>query len=272
VLLVVAFATIAVEGGDMKRAIIFTVFIFALTDIIGYNVHSQLVPRPLHPFFVFVAQTSLRFQPAVPVVYGRGYAVREDGSWVEIYQPNLNKETQLDTMRTIWDFAAMKKTIVYDTAESTSSYGIPHHDVARSKIVPKAHCGSSAGQLLGYDVEYRESDTPLYIYVKGGPDREIKNREKFWEAPALGCYPLRHEQYATMDDGSEAINAIWTAMYVTEGDVSKYFEIPPNYVERSPSEIDAEIARKYPEITPTADPNSDAVYRSGQRLLQHPEQ
>jgi hypothetical protein len=63
-------------------------------------------------------------------------------------------------------------------------------------------------------------------------------------------------------------------MYVTEGDVSKYFEVPANYVERSPSEVDAEIARRHPDL-PT-DPNSwanwDAVYRRGQYLLEHPDQ
>lgn len=177
----------------MKRKLIFAGFILALATVIGYNVHSNLVPPPLHPFFVYVANSSLTSGLPVPIVYARGYAIREDGSWVEIYQPNLNKETQLDTMRTIRDFTAMKTTIVYDTAESTTTYGIPHGDIAFFKIVPKAHCGSPAGQLLGYDVQYRESDEPLYVYVKGGPDRAIKNHEKFWEAPALGCYALRHE-------------------------------------------------------------------------------
>jgi hypothetical protein len=177
-------------------------------------------------------------------------------------------------MRTVWNFTAMKTTFVNDTAQSTTTSGIAHHDIARFKIVPKAHCGSSAGKLLGYDVEYRESHEPLYVYVKGGPDRVIKNHEQFWEAPALGCYALRKDQYSTFDDGSVARNAIWTAMYVTEGDVSKYFEVPANYVERSPSEVDAEIARRHPDL-PT-DPNSwanwDAVYRRGQYLLEHPDQ
>lgn len=256
----------------MKRKLIFTVFILALAAIIGYNVYSQLVPPQLHPFFVCVAETSLRFEPTVPVVYAHGYAIREDGSWVEIFQRNLAKETQRDTIRMIRDFTAMKTTVAYDTAESTSIYGIAHHDVALFKIVPKAHCGSAAGQLLGYDVEYRESDVPLYKYVKGGPDRVIKNHEKFWEAPALGCYALRHEQYSTFDDGSVARNAIWAAMYVTAGDVSKYFEIPSNYVERSPSEVDAEFARKHPDIPMVPNPDSDEVYRYGQRLLEHPDQ
>jgi hypothetical protein len=101
----------------------------------------------------------------------------------------------------------------------------------------------------------------------------VKNHEKFWGAPALGCYALRHEQYATLDDGSVLINRIWTAMYVTAGDVSKYFEVPSNYVEKSPSEIDAEIARKYPDLpSHPPDANADEVYRSEQRLLEHPDQ
>jgi hypothetical protein len=153
----------------MKRKLIFAVFILALAFITGDNVHSQLVPPPQHPFFVYVAQTSLTSlaetspQPAIPFVFARGYAVREDGSWVEVYHPDLNKATRFDTMRTIWDFTTKKKTIVYDTSESTSTYGMPPHDIDHFKIVPKAHCGSSAGQLLGYDVEYWESDEPLYI-------------------------------------------------------------------------------------------------------------
>jgi hypothetical protein len=262
----------------MKRKLIFTVFMAAVLAIIGYNVHSQLVPRPLRPFFVYVAETSLRFlaesspQPAIPFVSARGYAIREDGSWVEVYHPLRNKATQFDNMRTIRDFTAMRKTIVYDTSGSTSTYGMARHDVNQFRIVPKAHCGSPAGQLMGYDVEYWESNEPLYSYVKGGPDRVIKNQEKFWGAPALGCYALRHEQYATLDDGSVFINAIWTAMYVIEGDVTKYFEVPSNYIEMSPSEMDAEIAGKYPDLPMQPSANADAVYRTGQWLLGHPDQ
>jgi hypothetical protein len=250
--------------------LVILIFMVAVTSVLGYDFRRQFEPLPLNPFFVYVAQTSLRFDPEVPIANGRGYAVRDDGSWVEIYQPNLSKETRLDAIRTIRDFPAMKKIVVDETTESITTYGMARHDIAMHKIVPKAHCGTPAGKLLGYDVEFIEGDPPLYVN-KDGREQKMGNHEKFWEAPALGCYALRHEQYATLPDGAVAINSIWTAMYVTEGDVRKYFEIPPNYVERAPSEIDAELTRRHPDIPVDSNPNFDAVYRYGQWLLQHPE-
>ncbi len=140
----------------MQRKLILAVFTLALFAIIGYNVHSQITPKPLKPFFVYTVQFSfvglsdLPNQPQIPSVTASGEAIREDGS-TAVISPSFLKDTYARNLA-IYDFSAMKKTIIDDTAESTSTAALLHHDIALFKVVPKAHCGTPAGQLLGYYV------------------------------------------------------------------------------------------------------------------------
>jgi len=267
----------------MQRKIIIAMFTLVLLVFIGYNVHSQLVAKPLHPFFVYMTQISLAGlgeapnPPQIPFVYASGRAVREDGSWVEVshsFSPEESGRRDIfSQQKAILDFSTMRKTIVNDTAESTTTSALLHHDIGLWKIVPRAHCGGKpSGRILGYDVEYWEDNTPA-VSTKDGTEKPMEDHQKFWGAPELGCYALRKEEKSNWPDGSVFMNSIWQALYVTEGDVSKYFEIPPSYKEMSPSEVTAEVSRKYPEIPmPTTDLNkrADENYRLGQRWLEHP--
>jgi len=264
----------------MQRRIIIAVFALALLAIIGYNVHSQLVPKPLRPFFVYITQISFGGldeppnQPQIPFAYASGHAIREDGSSVEISHSLYNdRAAMFDENKAIFDFSTMRKTLVNDTAESTTTSALLHHDIGLWKIVPRAHCGGKpAGQMLGYDVEYWEDNTPA-VSTKDGTEKPMPHHQKFWGAPALGCYALRKEDKSNWPDGSVFMDSVWQALYVVEGDVSKYFEIPPSYKEMPPSEVMAEVSRKYPEIPmPTTDllNRADENYRRGQRWLEHP--
>jgi hypothetical protein len=266
----------------MQRKIIIAVFTLALLVVVGYNVHSQLVPKPLHPFFVYMTQISLAGlreppnQPQIPFVYASGRAIREDGSSVEVshsFSPEESGRRDIfGEQKAIFDFSTMRRITVNDTAESTTTTGLVHHDIALSKIVPRAHCGTPAGKMLGYDVEYWEDNTPA-VSTKDGTEKPMEDHQKFWGAPALGCYALRKEEKSNWPDGSVFMDSIEQALYVTEGDVRKYFEIPPRYKEMSPSEVMAEVSRKYPDIPmETTDllNRADENYRRGQRWLEHP--
>lgn len=188
----------------------------------------QLVPKPLHPFFVYMTQISLAGlgeppnQPQIPFVYASGRAIREDGSSVEVshsFSPEESGRRDIfGEQKAIFDFSTMRRITVNDTAESTTTTGLVHHDIALSKIVPRAHCGTPAGKMLGYDVEYWEDNTPA-VSTKGGTEKPMEDHQKFWGAPALGCYALRKEEKSNWPDGSVFMDSIEQALYVTEGDV-----------------------------------------------------
>ncbi|HEY6290188.1 MAG TPA: hypothetical protein VI455_01320 [Terriglobia bacterium] len=112
--------------------------------------------------------------------------------------------------------------------------------------------------MLGYDTVVVQTAKPL------APGETIERTE--WRAPALDCFTLK-EVSAFRQPDSRSTRTTREALLVAEGEPSaSLFEIPVGYVERTPSELFAERARRFPnEPADTPDKTTtmlDGVYQS----------
>lgn len=123
--------------------------------------------------------------------------------------------------------------LVDPTTMSISTYA-PYRQI----VVGGQSCsGESAAAILNHPAEYVRVSKP-------GPGRQ-EPREQ-WLAADLNCLILREHILVTEKDGTK-IPFFREAVSIKPGEPpAEYFEIPSNYVERGPAEIDSEVGKKFP--------------------------
>jgi hypothetical protein len=105
--------------------------------------------------------------------------------------------------------------------------------------------GKSAEPMLGHPVEYVGESKPLQAPRTGTTALRERLTEK-WLAPDLNCLRLREHVIMAETDGTE-IQFFREAVSIKPGEPpAEYFEIPSNYVERGPTEVDSEVEKKFP--------------------------
>lgn len=109
-------------------------------------------------------------------------------------------------------------------------------------IVGQGSCsGKSAGSILDHPVKYLEVNKP-----NPAPKRTWERLTERWLAVDLNCVPLREHFITTETDGTET-QFFREAVLVKPGEPPvEYFEIPANYVERGPAEVNSEVEKKFP--------------------------
>jgi hypothetical protein len=101
------------------------------------------------------------------------------------------------------------------------------HEVDRAESCPGAISAAPAEheRILGYDV--------VKLTEEGRAPNNGKEFTEAWVAPELNCYVLRRS--ASLSDGPD-----------TEGEPPPaMFDVPAEYVERSPSQLSAEWAARF---------------------------
>jgi len=102
--------------------------------------------------------------------------------------------------------------------------------------------------LLNYDVIKVSKD----LLPRAG---KIYRRVESWVAPALDCYTLKQVLWYRVEPGPWTVANIRQVTRVELGEPNAGLGvIPPGYVERAPSEVQAEHRRRYnKDITPSVD-------------------
>jgi hypothetical protein len=93
----------------------------------------------------------------------------------------------------------------------------------------------------------KASDAPVYILgylvIPITTSESDDDGGTKWIAPALDCYPLKETQLSSRGSHNEI-----TVTAVAEGEPSAtLFAVPANYIERPPSQVDAEYWTMYNE-------------------------
>jgi hypothetical protein len=97
--------------------------------------------------------------------------------------------------------------------------------------------GKSAGSILDHPVEYVGENKP-----SPAPQRLTER----WLAADLNCLPLREHLIMTESDGRE-MQFFREAVSIKPGEPPvEYFEIPSNYEERGPAEVNSEVEKRFP--------------------------
>ncbi len=166
-------------------------------------------------------------------------AVRSDGSWAVISRRQAPDGRWVE-MKLVTSLASGTRITVDPTTESLVTFKLSK-GAASFFQSQRVACGKvpnpQRSTLLGYDVV--ELTEPF------GPPEGTDTVTR-WLAPSLGCFPLK-EVYDIAAEGGGRWKTVRQALFVIPGEPSAdLFNIPGNYTERSPSELNAEFKRRYP--------------------------
>lgn len=162
---------------------------------------------------------------------------KSDGSQVR-FLPIQEPDEKFTLVRDVFDVAGRGMTIYPDTRSVTTDYLPPvhvGHRIANTESCPPEASSPTAesSRLLGYDA--------VRIYTERS-DKKGVVRDERWVAPALGCFSLRENQI--FEDGAR--NETEVISIFEDEPPASWFTAPKDYVERSPSQVAAAYAARYP--------------------------
>jgi hypothetical protein len=169
------------------------------------------------------------------------YGVRSDGSTVEVRRSAAPDGTPVE-QRIIEDLSGLRRISVDGLTESVTTYSISAR-AAASKAAKPESCTSAApaahSTLLGYDVVRDAQELPA-------PAPGAKHRVESWRAPALNCLALDERLFRT-DNGHEILVTVRQVTSINQQEPDPQLFTPPKgFIERSPGDVLAEFARRYP--------------------------
>jgi hypothetical protein len=192
------------------------------------------------PFVASVEVTGFRPDGTVGHTEHYLYAMRTDGSWAELHR-RQDPEGHWKEIKIICDFAQKRRVTVEGLTDSLTTYPVSQGSIASMKGTMSSCAGgapSAQGNILGYGVVKVVKDFTVSA-------QQVSHLER-WLAPALGCYELSSTSTLGPPLGPAA-RTVAQVIAVAEGEPpSSWFSLPANFVERSPSQIFAEYARRFP--------------------------
>ena len=205
--------------------------------LLVYKLKSQSLPPVTHPFVAHSIES--HFATAGdkgPVIRNvRTYARKKDGSWADV-ETLESPAGEVGDQETFVDVNSGRQVTLEPFSKSAMTEILtPRHIIRRVRLCPPGINSPTLehGWILGYDVV---KVTTQYSVSKGR-----KETIEAWMAPTLGCYSLRRSEV-----GSNGPHNEFEATDVIEGDPpSSMFEVPADYVERSPSELSAEWEARF---------------------------
>ncbi len=213
----------------------------AVSFLFTYKVRSQSQLAARRPFIAQIVEKHfLAKNSAAPgAVDYSTFARRSDGSEVTIRLVK-SPDGELAQHREFTDFVARKRVTMEPFTSSVSTYYfLPSQSF--SGIEPGELCPPSSSdptaersQLLGYEVV-------RVVEVNPGHKDEKESIDQ-WVAPALNCFPLF--ETASLSSGPHNERQVTTLI---EGEPpDSMLVVPPEYIERSPSQVAAAYAAKFP--------------------------
>jgi hypothetical protein len=187
------------------------------------------------------------------------YALRHDGSWVTARHRQIFPDGGWGDIRVVVDLSFRRRVVVDPSTESVVTYPIPLNYVEGPPNPPEG-CTTGVNPQRGNWLKYET------VRIPEPPQGEVLSREA-WFAPSLGCVALRRVTTVRLPGSDETVYVVtMEALWVVEGEPdSALFDIPANYVERSPSELSAEHARRFNGQRVFSNPREfDKVYQSFQ--------
>jgi hypothetical protein len=157
-------------------------------------------------------------------------AVRGDGAVIEERISDHNGP--LARTRSIHNRESATKTVLdFATQSKTSYYGMRLRDF-KERLLSDYSAMADEGELI------------LGERVIKVTHQSRRSRVDTWLAPGLDYVPLRGEFVAFGDDGEIAARTVKEAVEILRGEPDpSLFSIPDNFIERSPSEVYAEIEK-----------------------------
>lgn len=175
-------------------------------------------------------------------------AYKSDGSLAINIQRHVQipgRPAESHEIRKIIDLPARRKITIFPFAESMSTVALSdegarhlntRHDCLSTTEDQSIELSPTPGTILGYRVVKKIDTTP----IDGGVSRYEE-----WVSPELNCYLLRSVDTDLTDPTAPVIRTQVEVVEIVPGDPDgDLFDIPASFTERSPEDVEREIARR----------------------------
>lgn len=226
----------------LARSVAVLIAVVAVSVLIGRAVYSQQnKPRPV-PLTAVVRESFARSpETGFGKLEYKVFAVRGDGSSAEARDVQ-SPDGRVFTQQMIVDLTAGERRVYDGLTGSRTTYRIPEDTLRWMRTARKACTGVSDAALLGVPV-LKDVSHPAQ-----GNETAEKVTVTAFRAPAWDCLPLKEVRETQREGGPRWTTNLRDVLSVAPGEPeAKWFEIPASAVERSPSEVFAEYARRYGE-------------------------
>lgn len=243
----------------IRKRFVVLVSVITCTLVAALGV-AQIVPRQVNPFTATVSEEHYTAGSTVPwFTFTDTVAVRRDGSHVNARHVTNPADGKTVYRLSITDIPSRRTVVVDPLSESLSTRPLQQKAADQVEIKATSSCpGQPAGKLLGFNVNLEETHTA---------DETVKQDVRTWISPDLDCFPLRKETHFVAEEKEDF--AVRSVSFLTQGDPPAWlFAIPTGYVERSPTEMFAEQARRYPQRFSPPHPSThvlDEAYNAAQK-------
>ena len=175
-------------------------------------------------------------------------AYKSDGSQAIELQRHLQipgRPAESSEMRTILDLPARRKVISVPFVESKSTMALPdelaqhfsrRHDCLSTTERQSIDLSPTPGTILGYKVVKKTETMPI---------DGMFMRFEVWVASELDCYQLRSTILDVTDPNAPVTRTQVEVVEIIPGEPDgSMFEIPSGFTERSPEDVEREVARR----------------------------
>ena len=235
-----------------KKMILFAVFTGLTIVATRMGVEAIAAAKVWTPYTATTAHTkySASTGKVLEVDVGKR-AARRNGSHImeralpSFIGPDGEVRPSLRKTRVIIDVAQGQRISLDEDTTSKTTYRLNTNRAKRPYIDrgPGGNCAdipatTETDTMLGFEVRKIVKDFP------STDDRKV--RVEAWLAPALNCDPLKVRNLGARNNGPFFVieEIVVSSVELGEPDRS-LFDVPVHYVERSPSEVQAEYARRF---------------------------
>lgn len=199
-----------------------------------------------------------RFSPQTGVQVYEEQILRARGAtrWAQVLQ-RKDPAGKTVNLRSVAHYALGRQTGIDPMTESLTTHWITSGEIAALRNMERTCIGvqnAPTESIAGFET--------VRMVPRFAPGIILET----WAAPALGCANLR-ERFT--DEKTGITLTLREAVFVLPGEPpAALFEIPSNYQERMPSQVIAELARRYPGVRATPPETSgklDEVYSRRQK-------
>jgi hypothetical protein len=212
---------------------------------IGYQAHSQSSPDiTLKPF---VAHKKIDFFPASSTIAPRSsdvvFARRSDGSYVHSYT-TISPRGETGWAAEISDLAGRRFAFLEPFTKSVSTFYLTDRAITERRL---AQDECRAGDQMITIGRSQSSDSGQKMIILGRRVESVVQRSEVdtverLVAPELNCHPLRES--VTFPEGGRNETRV---LALEDGEPpASLFQIPTDYIERSPTEMEAAYSARYP--------------------------
>jgi len=222
----------------MRRVLLWSMAGLAL-GAIAYSaarlLHVKAQESSIRAFTAFSIERKYDLNGAEQAYEYQTHARRSDGSMVRAYRRKAPTGEWM-LVKVIGDVPARRTFAVEPATRSVATYSLGPQGASVPACAPDAN--AERATMLGYEVARVER-------ALSSPPEQTLLLES-WVAPALNCFPLKWTATMGLTLGQKFRN-VNEVLLVIEGEPApSLFEIPADYKERPPSEIEAEFSKKFP--------------------------